>query len=385
VSGLPCTRHRVFLATLVVAAKYLNDSSPKNKHWAHYARLFDGAELNLMEKQLLFLLDFDLSYDEATALRVWQPFLASATAHAAARRAARELAIQKSRPALVQRVSRANLRQRLSVIVPSSSMPLPTPEPTPADVVMSSAVSSSRIEVPVSAPANQPTFLAVPSVPELAHARTHSVLVPGQQGMLSTVSLASTSSEASSVGSLTDDAGTSSSSDEEARSPTEAGEPMPARSRTSFLRLLGTGVAKPRSRHASSSTITPGVYTAAIPTSSSESVTSPVQPTTRRALGAESKRFSSVYARRSGVVDPALPTSTSTASFLSRLWGGNKEAIKPALTDDFHVVESGEESDIGDRSLSQRAHPLGPRAGANPLRKFVRVSSTFRVNGEASL
>lgn len=59
--GMSCTCHRVFLAALILAAKNLNDSSPKNKYWARYTQgMFSIAEVNLMEKQLLCLLDWDL-------------------------------------------------------------------------------------------------------------------------------------------------------------------------------------------------------------------------------------------------------------------------------------------------------------------------------------
>ncbi|GAA5822148.1 hypothetical protein JCM5353_006247 [Sporobolomyces roseus] len=73
--GMHCTRHRVFLAVLITAAKYLNDSSPKNKHWTRYAALFSPAEVNLMERQLLFLLDYDLRMEESDLLAHFAPFL----------------------------------------------------------------------------------------------------------------------------------------------------------------------------------------------------------------------------------------------------------------------------------------------------------------------
>ncbi|BGP52177.1 PHO85 cyclin-1 [Rhodotorula kratochvilovae] len=85
--GMHCTRHRVFLATLITAAKYLNDSSPKNKHWTRYSALFSPAEVNLMERQLLFLLDYDLRMDEAELLHHFAPFLRRAAPVASTSRA----------------------------------------------------------------------------------------------------------------------------------------------------------------------------------------------------------------------------------------------------------------------------------------------------------
>lgn len=81
--GMRCTTHRIFLAALILAAKNLNDSSPKNKHWARYTAVkgfeefgFSLVEVNLMEKQLLGLLSWDLTVREDDLYRNLEPFLA---------------------------------------------------------------------------------------------------------------------------------------------------------------------------------------------------------------------------------------------------------------------------------------------------------------------
>lgn len=79
--GMPCTGHRIFLAALILTAKYLNDSSPKNKHWARYTKDAEGfgfsnREVNLMETQLLNLLDFNLDISNEDLLNHFEPFLA---------------------------------------------------------------------------------------------------------------------------------------------------------------------------------------------------------------------------------------------------------------------------------------------------------------------
>lgn len=117
----------MFLATLIVAAKYLNDSSPKNKHWASFAKLFDPAEINLMEKQLLFLLDYDLRFDEAEAVSRFTPFMHKRTEAAKEARAAA--------------VTRAKARVQAHISMP----------PTPPDEIMSEAASvPSPAPVPAS-------------------------------------------------------------------------------------------------------------------------------------------------------------------------------------------------------------------------------------------
>lgn len=74
--GLPCTRHRILLSCLILSSKFHNDSSPKNKHWAKYTDgLFNVKDINLMERQLIYLLNWDLKVSNEEMVEVLGSFL----------------------------------------------------------------------------------------------------------------------------------------------------------------------------------------------------------------------------------------------------------------------------------------------------------------------
>jgi len=125
------------LATLIVAAKYVNDSSPKNKHWAVYAKLFDIAEINLMETQLLFLLDFDLHFGEREACLHFSPFMA-VRVHCIPTPATPEQ--QETRAAAVDRVTKAG-KARAQAQLP----PTPPHEAPPVPVAPSSSTLAATV------------------------------------------------------------------------------------------------------------------------------------------------------------------------------------------------------------------------------------------------
>ncbi|CAK7895736.1 PHO85 cyclin-2 [[Candida] anglica] len=74
--GMETTRHRIFLAALILSAKTLNDSSPLNKHWTKYTDgLLSLEDVNMAERELIGLLKWDITVKQEDLLIVLQPFL----------------------------------------------------------------------------------------------------------------------------------------------------------------------------------------------------------------------------------------------------------------------------------------------------------------------
>ena len=97
--------HRIFLATLIIAAKYLNDSCPKNIHWAKYTGYFGVFEITKTEVELLAILDYDLRFDEAETCYHFAPFMRTKA--------------QERRAAAVSLVTKAGLARALAQMPPT--------------------------------------------------------------------------------------------------------------------------------------------------------------------------------------------------------------------------------------------------------------------------
>ncbi|CCK67838.1 Pcl1p KNAG_0A01490 [Huiozyma naganishii CBS 8797] len=107
--GLPSTIHRLFLACLILSAKYHNDSSPLNKHWAKYTDgLFSLEDINLMERQLLNLLNWDLRVEQEDLILDLQTLLEPIRDHVVATQIQIKKRQQRSSP-VAQQLSNAKL------------------------------------------------------------------------------------------------------------------------------------------------------------------------------------------------------------------------------------------------------------------------------------
>ncbi|KAK0205934.1 hypothetical protein DFS33DRAFT_1233719, partial [Desarmillaria ectypa] len=186
--GLPCTIHRIFLATLIVTAKYLNDSCPKNIHWATYSNLFTVTEINLMEIQLLYLLDYDLRFSEEEACALFAPYMTIVARQASTRASAVDKVAKAGKARALSQEQ--NLRRPLTPSEDVPSMSCPVSRPISLVRGLARRLSMAHIRADSVAPLPMPSALTSKST--------------------STTSSSSTSS--SDICSLVDDTGSSSSS-----------------------------------------------------------------------------------------------------------------------------------------------------------------------------
>jgi hypothetical protein len=136
---------RVFLGALIVASKYLNDSTLKNVHWSMCTGIFGKRDIGRIEREYLDVLNFELKVTEDDILSHHQGLTAAARLPPSPRHSPRSVAMRLShhtqQPAPIhtyveRRHAHHHHRRR-------HSPPQPVPELQPISPASSSSSSSS--------------------------------------------------------------------------------------------------------------------------------------------------------------------------------------------------------------------------------------------------
>ena len=228
--GMRCTVHRIFLASLILAAKNLNDSSPKNKHWARYSSVkgyegfgFSLTEVNLMEKQLLFLLDWDLQITNHDLLTHFEPFLGPIRIRMELEETKRQHRAREQEPAQQKRLCSSSQSQplRSGTLLPTTPPAVGAYASPPVSYASSSYISdlerfSSSTQVAVVPPrrpirqAHHPRNRSISpppldAVPGLSRPGTASTYASSSRSSSRSPEFSAHGTPASSVSSYTDD------------------------------------------------------------------------------------------------------------------------------------------------------------------------------------
>ncbi|KAK6459124.1 uncharacterized protein RJT20DRAFT_12157 [Scheffersomyces xylosifermentans] len=138
--GMETTRHRIFLAALILSAKSLNDSSPLNKHWTKYTDgLLTNDEVNMAERELIGLLKWNVTVKEDELIIALQPFLSTIK-----QSLQQQMEEEHAQKANYYRASNAYSRYQYSIPTPAATpSPSSSSHSSPAFYAKKSASNSS--------------------------------------------------------------------------------------------------------------------------------------------------------------------------------------------------------------------------------------------------
>ncbi|KAH9484482.1 PHO85 cyclin-1 [Psilocybe cubensis] len=160
---------RVFLGALIVASKYLNDSTLKNVHWAMCTSVFGKRDVGRIEREFLDVLNFELKITEDDLMSHYQG-LADAVSLSSSRRPV-ESVKEASLPTYTH-TERRHSRRRPAPVASA------VPELSPPSPVSSSSSSSSSPSDSPRTPESMDIDPASPAKRSMEHPSKHHIQLP---------------------------------------------------------------------------------------------------------------------------------------------------------------------------------------------------------------